>query len=92
MEKLESIETKVSVLERKLKVKREQQDEHGCKEDEYFDEELQQCMPKYPSPKTESEGLTGSPQLATPQLETSQELQALWKREDEEISENTTVT
>ena len=106
--KLENIESKVSRLETKLKVKREQE-EHGCKDFEHWDEEKQACIPDYPcnvdehwdrekqrcvpnNPyrKTESEGLTG-----TPQVETSQELQARWKHEDEErerMSEVTTVT
>lgn len=69
--------------------------DYPCNVGEHWDREKGRCVPNNPHRKTESEGLTGMPQVETPDYNATEELQKQWQKEDEErerMSEVTTVT
>ena len=47
LEKLENIDARVTRLLTKLEIKKSQE-EHGCKENEHWDDEKQACVPDFP--------------------------------------------
>ena len=106
LEKLENIDARVTRLLTKLEIKKSQ-DEHGCKENEHWDEEKQACVPDFPC--DEGEHWDEEQQKCVPNIPKTEseglthainygepeELQEQWQKEDEErerMSEATTVT